>query len=132
MHVELITLLVEDYDAALHFYVDRLGFELVEDSPTDPGRAASKRWIVVRPAHAVTGFLLARADDDRQAAATGNQTGGRVGFFLRVDDFDETFQRLSEAGVTFVSPVRHEPYGSVAVFEDVSGNRWDLLGPTPE
>jgi len=84
---------------------------------------------VVRPPGAETGVLLARADGERQRAAVGDQVAGRVGFFLRVDDVDAAHERLSAAGVAFVSPPRGEPYGRVAVFLDVAGNRWDLLGP---
>jgi catechol 2,3-dioxygenase-like lactoylglutathione lyase family enzyme len=127
--VELITIVVDDYDPAVEFFVGVLGFELVEDSPslTNDGRA--KRWVVVRPPGAQTGILLARADGDDQVAAIGRQTAGRVGFFLRVDDFDLAHARMTAAGVVFVTPPRTEPYGRVAVFVDVAGNRWDLLGP---
>jgi predicted enzyme related to lactoylglutathione lyase len=84
---------------------------------------------VVRPPGAETGILLARADGPDQSAVVGRQVAGRVGFFLRIDDFDATYQRLTDAGVTFVRPPRAEPYGMVAVFLDIAGNRWDLLGP---
>jgi len=84
---------------------------------------------VVRPPGAATGLLLARADGERQAAAVGNQVAGRVGFFLRVEDFDAAYARMTSAGVEFVSAPRTEPYGRVAVFLDIAGNRWDLLGP---
>jgi catechol 2,3-dioxygenase-like lactoylglutathione lyase family enzyme len=129
MHLDLVTLLVEDYDPAIEFFVGALGFELVEDSPatTDDGRP--KRWVVVRPASGGTGLLLARADTDAQRAAAGHQAGGRVGFFLRVDDFDAAYERMVATGVTFVGGPRTEPYGQVAVFVDFAGNRWDLLGP---
>jgi catechol 2,3-dioxygenase-like lactoylglutathione lyase family enzyme len=127
----LVAVLVADYDAAIAFFVDGLGFELVEDTPslTNDGRA--KRWVVVRPPAAETGILLARADGDDQAAAVGGQAAGRVGFFLRVDDFDASYERMRSRGVEFVSEPRTEPYGRVAVFLDVSGNRWDLIGPGP-
>jgi catechol 2,3-dioxygenase-like lactoylglutathione lyase family enzyme len=129
MHLEHVALVVDDYDAAIDFFVGALGFELVEDSPalTNDGRA--KRWVVVRPPAARTGLLLARADGERQSAAVGQQFAGRVGLFLRVDDFDATYDRMRAAGVEFVSEPRSEPYGRVAVFLDVAGNRWDLLGP---
>ena len=129
MHVELCTIVVDDYDEAIQFFVDALGFDLVEDSParTDDGR--SKRWVVVRPAGAETGILLAQADGEQQASIVGAQTAGRVGFFLRVDSFDAAYERMAAAGVTFVSAPRVEPYGRVAVFVDIAGNRWDLLGP---
>jgi catechol 2,3-dioxygenase-like lactoylglutathione lyase family enzyme len=128
----LVAVLVADYDAAIAFFVDGLGFELVEDTPslTNDGRA--KRWVVVRPPAAETGILLARADGDDQAAAVGGQAAGRVGFFLRVDDFDASYERMRSRGVEFVSEPRTEPYGRVAVFLDVSGNRWDVIGPGPD
>ena len=130
MHLDLIAVVVEEYEPAIEFFVGALGFELVEDSPaltTSGGRP--KRWVVVRPPGAATGLLLARADGERQAAAIGNQVAGRVGFFLRVEDFDAAYARMTSAGVEFVSPPRAEPYGRVAVFLDIAGNRWDLLGP---
>lgn len=127
--LDLVTLLVDDYDASIEFFVDVLGFNLEEDSPslTDDGRP--KRWVVVRPPGAETGILLAQADGHSQQQTVGNQAGGRVGFFLRVDDFDENYGRMTAAGVTFLSEPRTEVYGRVAVFEDISGNKWDLLGP---
>jgi catechol 2,3-dioxygenase-like lactoylglutathione lyase family enzyme len=129
MHLEHIAVIVEEYDAAIDFFVDRLGFELVEDSPATTNDGRPKRWVVVRPPGAATGILLARADGDDQRDAAGNQFAGRVGLFLRVDDFDEAYERMSAAGVEFLSPPRTEPYGKVAVFADIAGNRWDLLGP---
>ena len=127
--LELVAIVVDEYDPAIRFFVDVLGFDLVEDSPslTNDGRA--KRWVVVRPPGAQTGLLLARADGERQAAVVGNQHGGRVGFFLRVDDFAAHYRRMVGAGVEFVRPPRTEPYGEVAVFLDIAHNRWDLLGP---
>lgn len=130
-HLELVTLIVADYDPAIRFFVDVLGFELVEDSPSLTNDGRPKRWVVVRPANAVTGLLLARADGPAQAEAIGAQAAGRVGFFLRVDDFDESHRRLRAAGVEFVGTPREEPYGRLAVFRDIAGNRWDLLGPKP-
>lgn len=127
-HLELVTLVVHDYDAAIEFFVGVLDFDLVEDSPSETNDGRPKRWVVVRPKGAVTGMLLAQADGEAQVTVVGNQTAGRVGFFLRVDDFDSTRARLDEAGVEFVSPVREMPYGRVTVFVDVAGNRWDLLG----
>ena len=132
MHLEHFALIVEDYDDAIAFYVGVLGFELIEDSPaasTHTGRA--KRWVVVRPPGARTGLLLAQADGERQTAAVGDQFAGRVGLFLRVDDFDIVFRRMQAAGVEFIGEPRDEPYGRVVVFLDVAGNRWDLLGPRP-
>jgi catechol 2,3-dioxygenase-like lactoylglutathione lyase family enzyme len=129
--VELVTIVVDDYDPAIAFFVDLLGFELVEDQPSTTTDGRPKRWVVVRPPGAQTGLLLARADGAEQAAVVGRQAAGRVGFFLRVDDFDAAFDRLVEAGVTFVRPPKVEGYGRVAVFLDLAGNRWDLLGPGP-
>ena len=128
-HISLVTLVVGDYDEALAFYVDGLGFELVEDSPSTTNDGRPKRWVVVRPPGAETGLLLAEADGDGQIAAVGNQTGGRVGFFLRVDDFDAALARLRQVGAEVFGEPRPEPYGTVVVFADLYGNRWDLLGP---
>ena len=129
MQIELVAVIVDEYDPAIEFFVDKLGFELVEDSPstTDDGRP--KRWVVVRPPAAATGILLVRADGDHQRDAVGAQFARRVGLFLRVDDFDAAYARMSGAGVEFLAPPRTEPYGQVAVFADIAGNRWDLLGP---
>ena len=129
MHIEQVALIVDDYDEAIRFYVDVLGFELVEDSPATTNDGRAKRWVVVRPPGAGTGLLLARADGERQARAVGDQFAGRVGLFLRVDDFDAVHERLRAAGVAFAGAPRDEPYGRVVVFADVAGNRWDLLGP---
>jgi catechol 2,3-dioxygenase-like lactoylglutathione lyase family enzyme len=129
MHLEQLALIVDDYDGAIRFFVDALGFELVEDSPAQTNDGRPKRWVVVRPPGAATGLLLARADGDRQGRAVGDQFAGRVGLFLRVDDFEAAYARMRAAGVEFVTEPRQEPYGQVAVFEDVAGNRWDLLGP---
>ena len=129
MHLELAATVVADYDAAIEFFVDRLGFELVEDSPSLTNDGRPKRWVVVRPPGAATGLLLAQADGAEQAAVVGRQFAGRVGFFLRVDDFDESHRRMTARGVTFVTAPVDQPSGRVAVFLDVSGNRWDLLGP---
>jgi catechol 2,3-dioxygenase-like lactoylglutathione lyase family enzyme len=129
MFIEQIALIVDDYDTAIAFFTEVLGFELGEDTPAATTDGRPKRWVVVRPPGARTGILLALADGDEQRAAVGNQAAGRVGFFLRVDDFDATYQRLADAGVTFAGPPRAEAYGKVVVFLDVAGNRWDLLGP---
>jgi catechol 2,3-dioxygenase-like lactoylglutathione lyase family enzyme len=120
---------VDDYDQAIAFFTGALGFDLVEDSPSLTNDGRPKRWVVVRPPAAETGILLARADGQQQAAAVGNQVAGRVGFFLQVDDFDAAYARMTAAGVEFVTAPRTEPYGRVAVFRDIAGNRWDLLGP---
>ncbi|MGW7360756.1 VOC family protein [Streptomyces sp. NPDC054802] len=124
--IVLVTLVVRDYDEAIAFYTDALGFDLAED--TDRGDGS--RWVVVRPpgSAAGTGLLLARAKDG-QRGCVGTQTGGRVGFFLHTDDFARDHARMTAAGVRFLEEPRHEPYGSVAVFEDLYGNRWDLLEP---
>lgn len=129
-HLHLIAIVVHDYDPAIRFFVDVLGFDLIEDLPSTTTDGQPKRWVVVRPPGAETGILLARADGEQQSAIVGHQHAGRVGFFLRVDDFDATFKRMVAAGVEFVRPPRAEPYGKVAVFLDVAGNRWDLLGPS--
>ncbi len=129
-HIALVTLVVRDYDEAIAFYRDALGFDLVED--TDRGDGS--RWVVVRPRGGEadgTGLLLARAKDEAQGAAVGAQTGGRVGFFLHTEDFAADHERMRAAGVRFLEEPRHEAYGSVAVFEDLYGNRWDLLQPKP-
>jgi catechol 2,3-dioxygenase-like lactoylglutathione lyase family enzyme len=131
MHLEQIAVIVDEYDAAIAFYVDVLGFELVEDSPSLTNDGRPKRWVVVRPPGAQTALLLAQADGERQANAVGDQFAGRVGLFLRVDDFEATYERMRAAGVEFLGEPRDEPYGRVVVFVDVAGNRWDLLGPRP-
>ncbi|ASY61505.1 Glyoxalase family protein [Sinorhizobium sojae CCBAU 05684] len=124
--VARIAILVPDYDEGIVFYCGRLGFELIED--TDLG--GGKRWVLVRPKGArETALLLARAEGERQQAAVGNQTGGRIGFFLFTDDFARDHVAMLAAGVTFLEGPRHEPYGTVAVFADPFGNRWDLLQP---
>lgn len=129
MQISQVSLVVADYDDAIRFFVDALGFDLVEDSPSTTNDGRPKRWVVVRPPGAETGLLLAEADGERQARAVGDQFGGRVGFFLRVDDFAAQHRRMVERGVVFLEQPRHEAYGTVAVFVDVAGNRWDLLGP---
>ncbi|MBL0937640.1 MAG: VOC family protein [Gemmatimonadaceae bacterium] len=128
-NLQLVSLIVRDYDSAIRFFVDALQFELVEDVPALTNDGRPKRWVVVRPLGAATGILLARADGDEQTAMIGRQTAGRVGFFLRVDDFAATYARMRAASVEFLTEPRIEPYGMVAVFRDSEGNRWDLLGP---
>jgi len=127
-HLHLVTIVVREYDPAIDFFVRVLGFDLVEDVPslTNDGRA--KRWVVVRPSGGSTGILLARADGPTQESVIGQQCAGRVSFFLRVDDFSATYTRLVSAGVKFVTSPRTESYGQVAVFLDIAGNKWDLLG----
>jgi catechol 2,3-dioxygenase-like lactoylglutathione lyase family enzyme len=129
MHVELVSLVVHDYDEAIAFFVGKLGFELVEDSPATTNEGRPKRWVVVRPPDATTGVLLAQAEGDEQSAIVGRQHAGRVGFFLRVDDFNAAFDRMVADGIEFVTEPRDKPSGRFAVFQDVAGNRWDLLGP---
>ena len=122
--VSAISLLVPDYDAGIAFYVGKLGFTLVEDTPLDDG----KRWVLVSPDDAAqTRLMLARAVGCVQQAAIGNQAGGRVFLFLRTDDFDADHERFIAAGVRFLEPPRDESYGKVAVFEDPFGNKWDLI-----
>lgn len=130
-HLDLVALVVREYDPAIDFFVNVLRFTLAEDIPSVTNDGRPKRWVVVRPPGGGTGILLARADGDRQAAVVGEQFAGRVGFFLRVEDFESTHAHMLAAGVRFVSPARTEPYGQVAVFLDCEGNRWDLLGPAP-
>jgi catechol 2,3-dioxygenase-like lactoylglutathione lyase family enzyme len=128
-HLGLVTIVVSEYDPAISFYVDALGFELVEDTPSVTNDGRPKRWVVVRPPGGVTGLLLARADGDEQLALVGRQTAGRVGFFLHVEDFEGAHARMTSAGVRFVRAPRREPFGQVAVFVDIAGNKWDLIGP---
>jgi catechol 2,3-dioxygenase-like lactoylglutathione lyase family enzyme len=129
VRIGLITIVVAEYDPAIEFFVDTLGFELVEDSAALTNDGRPKRWVVVRPPGAETGILLARADGRAQAAVIGQQVAGRVGFFLQVGDFQSAYDRMVSRGVEFVRAPRAEPYGRVAVFLDIAGNRWDLLGP---
>ena len=131
MQINLVTIVVDNYDEAISFFVDVFGFEVVEDSASLTNDGRPKRWVVVRPPLAQTGILLSQADGDTQKLVVGNQTGGRVGFFLRVDDFDATLARMEAADVELMSVPREEPYGRVVVFRDIAGNRWDLLGPRP-
>lgn len=129
MRLHLVKIVVDDYDPAIAFFTGVLGFDLIEDSPSLTNDGRPKRWVVVRPPGAETGILLARADGERQGKAVGDQVAGRVGFFLRVDDFDAAYRHMTAAGVEFVTAPRTEAYGRVAVFLDIAGNRWDLLGP---
>ncbi|GHF53867.1 MULTISPECIES: VOC family protein [Streptomyces] len=123
-HLGLVAVVVRDYDEAIAFYRDALGFDLVEDTRIDD----TKRWVVVAPPGArETAVLLAKAATDEEQARVGNQTGGRVGWFLNTDAFDRDYARMRAAGVVFEEAPRHEPYGTVAVFRDLYGNRWDLI-----
>lgn len=122
-HLGALALLVADYDEAIAWYTRALGFELIED--IDQGR---KRWVLLAPPGSTeTRLLLAKADGDEQASRIGNQTGGRVFLLLHTDDFQRDWQRMREQGVHFREDPRHEAYGTVAVFEDLYGNAWDLL-----
>jgi len=123
--IAIFTLVVPDYDAGIDFYVGKLGFELLEDTPRSP----TKRWVRVAPRGADTAILLAKADGAAQTAAIGNQTGGRVGFFLHTDDFERDYAAMKAKGVVFKETPRHEAYGSVVVFQDPWGNLWDLIEP---
>ncbi|MGB3471308.1 MAG: VOC family protein [Erythrobacter sp.] len=121
-----VTLVVPDYDAGIAFYRDQLGFTLIEDTDLGDG----KRWVVIAPdatgKHGAN-LLLAKAVNDTQRAAIGNQTGGRVGFFLYTDHFVDCYNRFKASGVVFLEEPRHEAYGTVVVFRDPFGNRWDLI-----
>jgi catechol 2,3-dioxygenase-like lactoylglutathione lyase family enzyme len=125
--VDLVTLIVADYDEAISFFVEVLDFDLIEDEAALTNDGRPKRWVVVRPKGGGAGLLLAKADGEFQNDAIGSQFAGRVGLFLRVDDFNQTYRRLKGSGVEFVSEPRSEPYGMVAVFLDLAGNKWDLL-----
>lgn len=125
--ISAVTLPVDDYDKAITFYVDVLGFELTEDTNLSP----DKRWVVVRPhvpdAQNATSLLLAKADGDAQEACIGKQAGGRVSFFLKTNDFHSDYQAMKRRGVQFLEEPRCESYGHVVVFADPFGNKWDLL-----
>jgi catechol 2,3-dioxygenase-like lactoylglutathione lyase family enzyme len=120
----LVTLIVDDYDRAREFYCDLLGFECVSDAPLPQDR----RWLVVAPPGGQgAALLLARAEDEAERQAVGNQTAGRVSFFLRTDDFASDHAAMMAKGIRFIEEPRHEPYGTVAVFSDLYGNLWDLI-----
>lgn len=122
--ISAVTLLVEDYDSAISFYCDQIGFELIEDKPLSP----DKRWVLVAPPGSKeTRILLAKADDDVQSGGVGHQTGGRVSFFLQTDDFYRDYERMRANSVVFLETPREEAYGTVAVFQDLYGNKWDLI-----
>lgn len=121
--LSLISLIVRDYDEAIAFYVEKLGFALREDTPL----TSDKRWVVIAPQNSGTGILLAKAADERQAKFVGDQSGGRVFLFLETDDFSRDHEAYLRQGVLFIEEPRHEAFGIVAVFEDLYGNRWDLI-----
>jgi catechol 2,3-dioxygenase-like lactoylglutathione lyase family enzyme len=124
----LVALIVRDYNEAISFYVDQLGFRLVEDTPINAG----KRWVVVSPPGSKeASLLLAKAASPKEGIAIGNQSGGRVFLFLHTDDFRRDYAAFRQRGVRFIEEPRKEAYGMVAVFEDLYGNRWDLLGEIP-
>jgi catechol 2,3-dioxygenase-like lactoylglutathione lyase family enzyme len=126
--ISAVTLLVDDYDRAIDFYVNSLGFTLLEDTKLSD----TKRWVLVAPSQAdsqSTSILIAKADTDAQIASIGAQTGGRVSFFLRTDQFDQDYSAMLEKGVRFLEEPRDEVYAKVVVFEDPFGNKWDLLQP---
>jgi catechol 2,3-dioxygenase-like lactoylglutathione lyase family enzyme len=126
-HLSLTAVVVRDYDEAIAFFVGKLGFELREDTRLDK----AKRWVVVAPPGSTeSGILLAKAANPGQAQAIGNQSGGRVFLFLATDDFNRDYEAFRARGVKFLSEPRREPYGTVAVFEDLYGNRWDLIERT--
>ena len=123
--ISAVALVVQDYDEAVRFFTDCLGFEVVEDTPLAPG----KRWVTVRPPGGGTSLLLAKAVTPEQVARVGDQTGGRVFLFLQTDDFWRDYHTMKGRGVRFAEEPREEGYGTVAVFLDLYGNRWDLIGP---
>jgi catechol 2,3-dioxygenase-like lactoylglutathione lyase family enzyme len=129
MGLELVSVIVRDYDEAIEFFVQALGFFVAEDAPSLDGDGQPKRWVVVKSPGSSSGILLAQARGEEQVNMIGRQFAGRVGLFLRVDDFDEAFERMSAYGVEFHTVPRAESYGWVAVFSDLCGNKWDLLGP---
>lgn len=126
-HLASIALVVKDYDEAIAFFTQKLNFELIEDTSL----TETKRWVVVRPSGGGCALLLAKAVNEQQASRVGNQTGGRVFLFLHTDDFWTDYERLVAHGVQFVRLPSDETYGTVAVFEDLYGNLWDLIGPVP-
>lgn len=120
-----ITVLVKDYDESIRFFVDKLHFELTEDTRISD----TKRWVLVTPKGSSCSLLLAKAADEKQMARIGDQTGGRVFLFLHTDNFERDYQNLLDNNITIVRPPVKEAYGTVAVFEDINGNLWDLIGP---
>ncbi len=124
--IGLVSLVVREYDEAIQFFLNRLGFQLIEDKYVPE---QNKRWVVVAPPGSTTHVLLAKAVGDEQISRIGNQTGGRVFLFLYTDNFERDYRKFVDAGIEFVRPPKTEPYGTVAVFKDLYGNLWDLLEP---
>jgi len=124
MEFAMTTFVVDDYDRAIDYYTNTLGFTLTEDTVLSP----DKRWVTVRPGTRGASILLARAATEAQESRIGNQTGGRVGFFLHTDTFDADYARMKAAGVVFIDLPRTEEYGKVIVFVDLYGNKWDFIG----
>ncbi len=130
--IATITIVVKDYDEAVEFFVQKLNFELVEDTSLEPDEPG-KRWVVVKPPGSTgTCLLLAKAANPDQVSAIGNQSGGRVFLFLHTDDFWRDFHTMKAKGIVFCRPPKKEAYGTVAVFADLYGNKWDLIGPAEE
>ena len=119
----MIAIVVDEYDAAIAHYTHDLGFELLEDKELTP----DKRWVVIAPSAHGARILLAKASNSQQTAAIGNSTGGRVGFFLYTDNFQETYQNYLARGIEFIETPRNETFGQVVVFKDKYGNKWDLI-----
>lgn len=127
-----VALVVRDYDEAIAYFTQSLGFQVVEDSPSKDRQGGDKRWVLIAPAgSAGTKLLLAKASTPEEASRIGNQTGGRVFLFLHTDDFWRDYRAMTERGVKFCESPRKEPYGTVAVFQDLYGNKWDLLQLKP-
>ena len=125
-----ITLVVRDYDEAIAFFTETLSFDLIEDSPAKDRQGRHKRWVLLAPRGSrATQILLAKASNDEEASRIGNQTGGRVFLFLHTDDFWRDYNTMREKGVKFIREPQQDKYGTVAVFEDLYGNKWDLLQP---
>lgn len=122
-----VTLVVRDYDEAIAFFTQSLGFNLIEDTPSKDRQGRDKRWVLVAPRESRTAILLAKASIPEEVSRIGNQTGGRVFLFLHTDDFWRDYNAMKQRGVNFVREPKEEEYGTVAVFEDLYGNKWDLL-----
>jgi catechol 2,3-dioxygenase-like lactoylglutathione lyase family enzyme len=129
-HIAHTSILIRDYDEAIRFFTQSLGFQLIEDSPSKDREGRDKRWVLVAPPESRgTNLLLAKASNEEESSRIGNQTGGRVFLFLHTDDFWRDYRTMRARGVKFVREPKEEEYGIVAVFEDLYGNKWDLLQP---